>query len=357
MSNDQFRIDSHKLMLHPKRVADWMAGGKIYPLYMELGPSGACNHRCCFCGVDFAGYKSDFMDFEKLSPRLAEMGRLGVKSIVYAGEGEPFLNKKMPEIILKTKESGIDVAIATNAVLLTPEVSKTILPSVSWIKVSLNAGTAETYAGIHRTDPNDFNRVVDNITAAVKIRKELNSSCTLGAQILLLPENEHEIEALAALCKKIGLDYLVVKPYSHHPQSRSDVYKNIVYDGYAELAAKVCAYSSDSFNVVFRVNIMKSWNEKQHSYNKCNALPFWAHIDAVGNVWGCSVYLQNEHFLYGNIFENTFEEIWNGEKRSKSMEWCEENLDPHNCRVNCRMDKINQYLWELCNPGPHVNFI
>ncbi|WP_432738091.1 radical SAM protein [Maridesulfovibrio sp. FT414] len=357
MSKDKFRIDSHKLMLHPERVSDWLVGKTVYPIYLELGPSGACNHRCCFCAVDFAGYQPDFMDYDKLAPRLEEMGRLGVKSIMYAGEGEPFLNRRMAEIVCKTKSSGIDVALTTNAVLMKPEYSEKILKATSWIKVSLNAGTAETYSKVHRTSASDFNKVLDNLAAAVDIRKKLGASSILGAQILLLPENSHEVEGLAVTCREIGLDYLVVKPYSHHPQTENDKYKDIVYDGYAELAEKVTALSSGAFNVVFRLNTMKSWNEKKHEYNRCYGLPFWSHIDAKGDVWGCSVHLQDERFLYGNIFKQTFEEIWNGKKRMDSLEWCNHNLNPHNCRVNCRMDKINAYLWELRNPGPHVNFI
>lgn len=357
MSKDEFRIDSHKLMFHPRRVADWVEGKNVYPIYMELSPAGACNHRCKFCGLDFAGYKPDFMDAEKLGERLDEMGRLGVRSIMYAGEGEPFLNKKMVDIILRTKAAGIDPALTTNAVLMKPEVSEKILPVISWIKVSLNAGSAETYSAIHRTCADDFEKVMSNLAEAVKIRSRIGAECALGAQILLLPENAHEVESLALRCRDIGMDYLVVKPYSHHPQSECTEYENISYDGYEELAEKVNGLSSDSFNVVFRLSTMKAWDEQQHRYDRCHALPFWSYIDSRGNVWGCSVYLDDERFNYGNIFEQTFEEIWTGEKRTESMKWCAENLDPHHCRVNCRMDKINAYLWELVNPNAHANFI
>ena len=74
-------------------------------------------------------------------------------------------------------------------------------------------------------------------------------------------------------------------------------------------------------------------------------------------MWGCSAYLGDERFLYGNINESSFKEIWGGEKRKKSLEWVENKLDAGQCRVNCRMDEINRYLWDLKNPPEHVNFI
>ncbi len=54
---------------------------------------------------------------------------------------------------------------------------------------------------------------------------------------------------------------------------------------------------------------------------------------------------------------NTFKEIWEGEKRVLSIKWVERELDINQCRVNCRMDEINRYLWDLKNHPEHVNFI
>ena len=357
MARDAFRIDSHKLLLHPRRVADWLEGEAIYPLYMELSPAGACNHRCRFCGLDFAGYRPDFMDADILGQRLAEMGRLGVKSIMYAGEGEPFMHRRMADIVRQTKQAGIDCAITTNAVLMKPAVSEAILGDTSWIKVSLNAGSPETYAAVHGTKARDFDTVMGNLEAAVAIRARQGAACTLGAQILLLPENAAEIPSLAGRCRDLGLDYLVVKPYSQHPQGEQAAYKDIVYGQYAALAEEVNAYATDAFSVVFRLDAMRAWDAKRRRYDRCRALPFWSYVDSRGNVWGCSVYLGDERFRYGNIFEETFEAIWTGEKRAASLGWCAESLDPAACRVNCRMDKINDYLWELRHPNAHVNFI
>ena len=102
---------------------------------------------------------------------------------------------------------------------------------------------------------------------------------------------------------------------------------------------------------------MKKWDEGVRTYNNCHALPFWSYIDAGGNVWGCSVYLNDDRFLYGNIYENSFQEIWEGDKRKESLKFVHQELDTCQCRVNCRMDEVNRYLWELKNPQSHVNFI
>jgi sulfatase maturation enzyme AslB (radical SAM superfamily) len=80
-------------------------------------------------------------------------------------------------------------------------------------------------------------------------------------------------------------------------------------------------------------------------------------MDAGGGLWGCLDFLGDEHFAYGNILESTFSEIWNGTKRRDSLAWCAAHLNVQECRLSCRMDPVNTYLWELTHPGGHDNFI
>jgi cyclic pyranopterin phosphate synthase len=354
---DEFRIDGHKLIFHPKEVAKWLSGEDMFPVYIEISPSGSCNHRCTFCALDFMEYKPRFLDTAILKERLGEMGRLGIKSVMYGGEGEPFLHKDIAGIIDSTRRSGIDVGITTNGVLLTPAAAESILGSTTWIKASLNAGDRETYAKVHRTRPDDFDRAVSNLAEAVKINAQTGGGCTLGAQAVLLPENAESMESLADISKSIGLRYLVVKPYSQHHKSRTCTYAGIDYSVYSHLKKALARFDDDDFSVVFRERTMKKIMRKKRGYERCLALPFWAYIDSGGNVWGCSAYLGDDVFRYGNISEAAFKDIWRGERRRKCMEMVASELDPEGCRMNCRMDEINLYLWELTHPSAHVNFI
>lgn len=354
---DKFKIDSHKLMYHVSRVNDWLKGKNIFPIYLEISPSGSCNHRCTYCALDFMGYQPRFLETDTLKQRISEMGSLGVKSIMYAGEGEPLLHKDIAVIISHTKKAGIDAAVTTNGVLFDKNLAERVLGDLSWLKVSISGGTKETYRKVHRSAPDDFDKVMRNMDFAVRLRKKKGYKCSLGMQILLLPENKREIVGLAKTARDIGLDYLVVKPYSQHPFSKTTRYKNIRYSKYFKLAEQAEACNTDKFNVIFRLHTMKKWDQSLRNYKHCYALPFWSHIDAGGNAWGCSAYLGKMDFSYGNIYQNTFKEIWESVRRKKLVESVEKNLCIENCRINCRMDEINRYLWELKNPAEHVNFI
>ncbi|UCD55350.1 MAG: radical SAM protein [Candidatus Omnitrophota bacterium] len=354
---DKYKIDSQKLIYHVPRVQEWLEGEAIYPIYMEISPTGTCNHRCTYCGLDFMEYQPRYLETDILKERLSELGKLGLKSIMYAGEGEPLLHKDIKDIIKYTKNSGIDTAVTTNGVLFKREIADNTLGYMEWIKVGLDGATRETHAKIHRCSGDDFDKTLSNIIYAARLKRKEKYACALGMQFLLLPENSHEVVALAKMARDMGLDYLVVKPYSQHIQSKTTMYSSLKYSDYAYLADELAKFSTADFNIIFRIHTMKKWDEKRRNYKHCLALPFWSYIDAGGNVWGCSVYLGDKKFLYGNIYEESFQKIWEGKKRSQSLRWIEEGLDISGCRVNCRMDEINEYLWELKNLPEHVNFI
>jgi len=362
---DRFKIDGHKLIYHPRRVAawleahsDWERARSIYPIYVEISPVGYCNHRCTFCALDFLGYQQTRLDEAVLCRSLAEMAQRGVKSVMFAGEGEPLLYKPLPEVLERCGALGLDVALTTNFVPARDETIDVMLRRCRWIKVSINGGTAESYAAIHGCAPRDFERVTDNMRAAVERRRALSSHCTLGAQLLLVDDNRDTAAALAALVRDVGFDYIVIKPYSQHPASLTTRYASTDYSKYLDLQLELEALATDEFDVVFRLETMKRAVANEGRYGACGATPFfWAYLKSDGTVWGCSAYLADDRFCYGDLNVSSFHEIWEGERRARSYHHVRDDLDISECRTNCRMDEVNRYLWALVHPSPHVNFI
>jgi len=306
--------------------------------------------------MDHMGYPNRFLDTAIFKSRLTELGNLGLKSLMFAGEGEPLMHPDIGELAQHAKSSGIDISFTTNGALLTVKKAEQILPVTSWIKISVNAGTATTHAKLHRVKESVFDTVLKNISSTVALRSQLGSKCTIGAQMLLLPENWNEALLLTQYCRDLGVDYLVFKPYSQNPQSNTHVYADTSYANIDELEEQLIRYSTSDFKVVLRSHAMRKQEERQH-YASCQALPFWAYLDSGGTLWSCLDHAGNDHFRLGNIYQSSFEEIWTGDVRRNAMKWFADNFNCSVCRVNCRMDEINRYLWELKNPGQHANFI
>jgi radical SAM protein with 4Fe4S-binding SPASM domain len=318
------------MQFHPHRVAqwldakgDWELAKSVYPVYVEVSPVGACNHRCTFCAVDYIGYKPRQIEGRLMRERLREMGELGVKSVMFAGEGEPLLHKEINATVLAASEK-MDVAFTTNGVLLD---RLEVVDECEWIKVSINAGTRETYAKVHRTKERDWDIVWRNLRDAAKRKGD----CTIGVQMVLLPENADEKEDLQLLCDEAGVDYCVFKPYSQHKKSITRE-----YEGY-----KPISIGPHWTKTVVREAALATTG---HDYERCPSTPYmWAYIMASGDVYSCSAYLEDERFKLGNINEQTFKDVWEGEKRHANWRMMATH-DISECRVNCRMARVNEYL-------------
>lgn len=303
--------------------------------------------NCTFCAVDYIGYKAVSLDGSVMRERLREMARLGVKSVMFAGEGEPLLHKEINTTVFASRRAGLDVAFTTNGVLLDKLAE---LPLCRWVKVSLNAGTQKTYAQVHRTKERDWDRVWKNLEDAAKRKGE----CTLGVQTLMLPEVVGEVAMLAERCRDVGVDYLVVKPYSQHKFSITHQYENANLEPWGWLEESLKSFNTPAFSVHFRAETLKT---KTIPYEKCNATPFfWAYLMASGDLYSCSAYLLDDRFALGNLNTHTFQQVWEGEKRMANWEYVRKHLDISECRVNCRMDKANRYL-DGFDTIPHENFI
>jgi len=253
---------------------------------------------------------------------------------------------------------GLDYAMTTNMVPFTKVNTEKFIANCSWIKASINAGSASDYEAIHQTKPSDFELVMKNFERSVDIKHQYNYECTLGGQMLLLPENKNHAIDLAKRLRDIGADYLVIKPYTQSLYGISHVYDGLRYDDMMYLKEELDSISTDSFEVVFRANTMKKLHETEQPYDKCYSTPaFWGYIMADGEVYSCGAHLSNEHFKLGNINESSFSEIWEGEGRKHNYYHVKNDLCIKDCRKNCRMDEVNRYLWELNHPSPHINFI
>lgn len=344
-------VDSHKLMYHPRKVADWFEKGDCYPVHIEIGITARCNHRCVFCALDFLEHQGD-IDTQVLINAFKQMAEKGVKSVMFGGEGEPLLHKDIILLTQKAKEFGLDVAVTTNGTFLDQEKIEKCLPHLSWIKFSVDAGTPESYAKIHGTSEDQFYKLLENIKNAVEYKKQNNLDCTIGTQFLIIPQNLNEGTLLAEKLKQIGVDYLSVKPYAHHPKSFNNLIVNP--EDYNKLEADLKNIGDDKFKVFFRKATIERIQEG-NAYPECYGLSFFCLIDAKGNVLPCNLFYDSPEFTYGNLNFNSFNEIWGGERRKQILEKIKQK-GVDDCRVGCRCDVINRYLHRLRNPLAHDNF-
>jgi len=346
-------VDNHKLIYHPQRVSDWLKTGDCFPLYVEIGLTNRCNHRCIFCALDWFEKKPIDIDTDVIKKALHEMAECGVKSVMFAGEGEPLMHKDISEIVPYAKQQGLDVAITTNGAMFDREKLEKILPSLSWVRFSVDAGTPVTYKKIHRGGSRDFEKVLMNLRDAVAIKRRDNLSVVIGVQFLLIPDNLDDLETFIQIFKEIGVDNVQIKPYSQHPLSKNRY--TIEYSQHQSIEDKVRKFETPEFQVIFRSQTAKRLMKKR-PYHECYGMPFFTLIEADGSVIPCMMFYRQPEFCFGNLNEQSFASIWTGKTRKTVLRKLTKQTIDH-CRDGCRLDAINRYLYDLKNPHPHVNFI
>lgn len=368
-------IESPKVVWHEAWLRRWRRDPfSVMPIYLEISPVGMCNHRCTFCAPEMLGYPNRELTVPVLEKFLRELRELreqdtdglGVKSIQYAGEGEPTLHRNLAAIFRLTRDAGIDIGMLTNATGLTERLSEQIVPLMNgYIQVSLNAGTKESYAKIHRTIPQHWDLVWKNIAQAVRIRERLAASeCDIGINMTVLtersleqdgsivPPNWPEVELLVRQAKESGVGYVSIKPYSQHLYS-AETAKRYGAMAYGEMMDEIfrtgemlkARYASDNFEVVFRFSRFADYETADRGYITCRATPtIWSYIQSDGLWLSCSAFWTDSRFALGNINEQSVQEIWFGELRRKHMRFVEQELDITECRKTCHPDKENRIL-------------
>jgi MoaA/NifB/PqqE/SkfB family radical SAM enzyme len=126
------------------------------PFILFVDPSSACNFQCRFCPTGdhdlnrstgkFIGLMSDDL-FGKVIDDLSGFDS-PLKVLRLYKDGEPLLNRKLPEMIAYAKQSGRAESIdtTTNAALLTPEVSERLIAAgLDRINVSICGLNDEQY--------------------------------------------------------------------------------------------------------------------------------------------------------------------------------------------------------------------
>lgn len=356
----EYALDAHKLYWHLDRVHAWRSGKLIMPIYIEISPVSYCNHNCIFCGIDFAQRRKRNLDYEILSARLREMGQLGIRSVMFAGEGEPLLYSELGRAVNVARQSGLDVSLTTNGMLGNEEIWKEIVPNLSWLRFSIDAASGEVYGKVHRVAESCFDKTLNSVQKAIQIRDQVGSDTTIGVQFLLVKENIDDIKQACALFTRLKVDYLCFKPYSEHPKmirkSGFNYDRQIIND----IAHQVRSYQSDSkkTQIIFRKEATDCYALNENRFEQCNALPFWGYISANGDFNTCSVFIGDERFRVGNINAESLFEILNGPRREASIQYGKKEMCVNaECRVNCRMARINEFLAMLQNEPAHINFI
>ena len=361
---EKFRLDGHKMLYHLDRILEWQKGERIAPIHIDMGLTKFCNVGCIYCiGVTQGMEKGVMIKRDALLNFIGDCGKLGVKSIGFIGDGEPTLNPALYDSINKAHCEKIDTGMATNGVLLNINYAHDMLKKMSFIRFNLSTGTAKGFKKIHQNPEKNFDLLTEKIKYLTKIKRDYNYPCTIGIQMVLIPENFDQIIPLTEYGAECGVDYLQIKQCSDTEYGEIGVNHEDYKRATTDLKAAEKLATEDYFVQVKwnKINILEDTDVYKKGFRKydiCYGTPFLGQIAGNGKVYPCGPFFGKERFFIGDIHKQSYYDIVKSDHYQNVHADIINNVDVHcDCTVGCRQDYINKFLWDIKNPPQHHNFI
>lgn len=352
---------ANKGIMHVDRLRAIRNGVACAPVHAHFVVSDICNHRCTFCAYRMPDYPCNEMFDDKriMPPGLAkeiicDAHRLGIRALQFTGGGEPTVHPSLPGFICEADDLGIETAVVTNGSNLSANLVDAMM-NCTWIRVSLDAATPETYAAIRQVKPDAFERTLNGIRRLVAARQENNLGQYIGIGFVVTPDNYLEIPAFVALADDLRVDNVRL---SAAFQSQDLAY----YDGGVfEHAASLCADAMRS-DRLSGLTVSNNFFERAADlelgppdYKRCAYQHLTTYIGADANVYRCCVTSYNKHGLLGSIRDyGGLDKLWRAEETQRRLR----EFDARSC-VRCQFNDKNRVLNSMIDglPTGHWNFV
>lgn len=308
------------------------------PLHVAVPTGDRCNLRCIFCTDRGPSSPSEYTDqtFDRFL-RFTEPLDGALLAQLY-GWGEPFVNPEYERMFDYVAEhfASTRIYVSTNGVLLTGKwIDKLLAYGKCLVNVSLNAATPETYAQI--TQSNLFHRVVDNVRHLMRAREEKKATdLVVTLSFVAIKPNIHELPGFIELSDELGIRYVVLQDLNILEESHLQLFlgeeeeqARQAFLAAAELARTRGIYL-DSFTHYPGTYFMQDRSECTHIdlprdclsvWEQDDDAPFYPQPGECYEPWMTFLLSQNgavttccrAREVMGNLLEQSFEEIWNGE--------------------------------------------
>jgi radical SAM protein with 4Fe4S-binding SPASM domain len=182
------------------------------PISMAIEPTTSCNLRCPECP---SGLRQFTRPVGMLEPSFFKKTIDAVYNeliyLTFYFQGEPYLNPNFLEMVRYASDKGIYTSTSTNAHYLNPEMAKkTVESQLDRLIISIDGTTQESYEQYRIGGT--LSKVIEGTKNIIEQKKSLKSNTPhVVFQFLVVKPNEHQLEEVKQLAKKLGVDEVVFK--------------------------------------------------------------------------------------------------------------------------------------------------
>lgn len=351
--SDPYAAD--KAVHFPERILALRAGQQPAPVQVLLSVCDLCDHDCPFCSFrdeslptsslfPMAGAKNPNrkMPLSKALEIIQDCAALGVRAIQLTGGGEPTLHPDFAEIAGAVTAAGMELGLVTNGCHL-EKAMVSALAKAAWVRVSVDAGTPETYAKMHRTSESNWRKIWTGIVRLQGCGPEI------GASFVLQRDNWTEVIRFARLAKTAGADNARITALTG-PRGE-DHFRPFAHEAEA-LCREAEKLAEDSFRVhnLFPSRAASLRPPKESACWYQHLAPF---IGADLNVYRCCNTAYTPAGLVGSLAKQSFAALWESESKRRALA----DFDARGCPYCVFQDKNRALAALIAEPSGHTCFV
>ncbi|MGE0816509.1 MAG: radical SAM protein [Vicinamibacterales bacterium] len=275
-------IDRMRRQIREKTVLPHQVEVQPGPMSTQL-----CWMKCPYCYGVSATDTGERLPIDRYEEVLRQIADGGVTKIIFAGYAtDPLAFRDIERLIAVSREYGQIVGIHTKALRVSDTLvgliaARDVAP-LSYLSVSVDAGTNETYNRVHGMPDSRaplYDRVVANLTRVCAARRATGAPLDVTATYLLNGHNASPAEVFTAIedLKRAGVDLIrftfpqTPRGYVPAPGDRDVPDRAAVRTIYGRLAETIAAMSDDRCRVV-----IMDVDEQYHVYDRPRTLPCFA---------------------------------------------------------------------------------
>lgn len=267
------------------------------PYSLSVEPVNYCNLKCpeCIVGSGQLKRKRGMINIALYNKITDELSPFLVNLFLYF-QGEPFLHPKIIEIIRIAQQKKIYTVISTNACQLNGHLATELIKScLDKLIISLDGFSESSYESYRKGS--NYKHVTTNIKNLISIRKTLKSRTPqIIIQVIVTRENEHEIGLVKEMKRSLGVDKIELKTLQ-----------------VIDIKQKNYFLPKNKRYLRYKITSNGQYILKRKTKNRCARLWNSAVITWNGDVLPCC-FDKNGQFVFGNLTNTTFAEIWKNEK-------------------------------------------
>ncbi len=196
-----------------------------YPHVLTIEPTSLCNLKCpqCPTGISSLDRDEGYMDTALYREILDEIGDY-LTGIQLFFQGEPFMHKKIYDMIKIARDKNIYTISSTNGHFLSHKNIDMLLDSgLNAIIIGLDGVSQDVYEKYRKNG--NYDKVLSGIKELIsaKEKQKLNTP-GIYLQFIVFKSNEDQIGLVKQLGKDLGVDRVLIKSAQVYPDTPSEDY-------------------------------------------------------------------------------------------------------------------------------------